>query len=57
MATVVANTQSGRATINRADIERIVRDVVSRQFGGVNGQRETQSARRQYFRAARASDR
>src|SRR5580700_7123391 len=37
MATVVANSQSGRATINRAEIERIVRDVVSRQFGGRGG--------------------
>jgi putative phosphotransacetylase len=37
MATVVANTQSGRETIDRADIERIVRDVVSRQFSARDG--------------------
>src|SRR5271156_7255620 len=35
---MLANTQSGPSTINRADIERIVRDVVSRQLGVRDGQ-------------------
>src|SRR5271156_540619 len=30
---MLANTQSGNSTINRAEIERIVRDVVSQQLG------------------------
>lgn len=33
MTTMLANTQSARETINRAEIERIVRDVVLRQLG------------------------
>lgn len=38
MATMLANTQSGTSTINRTEIERIVRDVVSQQLGLREGQ-------------------
>jgi len=38
VATMLANTQSGHSTINRAEIERIVRDVVSQQLGLRDGQ-------------------
>jgi propanediol utilization protein len=36
--TTLANTGSGRATITRSEIERIVRDIVTRQFGGHDAQ-------------------
>ncbi|HET6326044.1 MAG TPA: phosphate propanoyltransferase [Planctomycetaceae bacterium] len=35
---MLANTQSGTSTINRTEIERIVRDVVSQQLGLREGQ-------------------
>ena len=38
MATMLANTQSGNSTINRSEIERIVRDVVTKQLGLRDGQ-------------------
>jgi putative phosphotransacetylase len=38
VATMLANTQSGTSTINRTEIERIVRDVVSQQLGLREGQ-------------------
>jgi len=38
VATMLANTQSGNSTINRSEIERIVRDVVTKQLGLRDGQ-------------------
>jgi putative phosphotransacetylase len=38
VATTLANTQSGNSTINRSEIERIVRDVVTKQLGLRDGQ-------------------
>jgi putative phosphotransacetylase len=38
VTTLAADSKATRANVNRAEIERIVRDVVSRQFGGANGQ-------------------
>jgi putative phosphotransacetylase len=38
VATMLANTQADNSTINRAEIERIVRDVVSQKLGLRDGQ-------------------
>src|SRR5580698_9741953 len=35
---MLANTQSGNSTINRSEIERIVRDIVTKQLGLRDGQ-------------------
>ncbi len=40
MTTMLAGTQSTRATIDRTEIERIVRDVIVRQLGVGNGQQK-----------------